>query len=276
MSDEAEVVLYEVSDGVALVTLNRPDRLNASNGALSRALTAAMTRAAGDEAVRVVLLSGAGRGFCAGADMQVLDELSGDASAPNSGSGGLRYDGFRAMPKPVIAAVHGACAGVGLDMACSADIRIAAEGAFFVAPFARLGLCAEGGLGWLLPRLIGAGNAAELLMTGRRMGAREAHAKGLVAHVLVDEGFVEAAREMARDMARECAPASLEQIKRQLRESPDQAYAEARELAVSLTKHNLQGADFREGIAAKGERRAPRFSGVSGTFDPPVGSNDRT
>ena len=275
MSDEPDAVLYEVIDGVALVTLNRPDRLNASNGALSRGLTAAMTRAAGDEAVRVVLLSGAGRGFCAGADMQVLGELSGDASAPNSGSGGLRYDGLRAMSKPVIAAVHGACAGVGLDMACSADIRIAAESAFFVAPFARLGLCAEGGLAWLLPRLIGAGNAAEMLMTGRRMGAQEAYAKGLVAHVLADEGFAGAARDYARDLARQCAPASLEQIKRQLRESPDQAYAEARELAVSLTQDNLKGGDFREGIAAKAERRPPRFSGVSGTFEPPVGNNDR-
>ena len=275
MSDEPDAVLYEVIDGVALVTLNRPDRLNASNGALSRGLTAAMTRAAGDEAVRVVLLVGAGRGFCAGADMQVLGELSGDASAPNSGSGGLRYDGLRAMPKPVIGAVHGACAGVGLDMACSADIRIAAESAFFVAPFARLGLCAEGGLAWLLPRLIGAGNAAEMLMTGRRVGAQEAYAKGLVAHVLPDEGFAAAALDFARDMARHCAPASLEQIKRQLRESPDQSYAEARELAVSLTKDILRGSDFREGIAAKGERRPPRFSGMSGTFDPPVGNNDR-
>ena len=168
---DGDAVLYTVNDGVGRISLNRPDRLNASNGAMSRGLTSAFTRAAADSEVRVILLSGAGRGFCAGADLQVLDELSADPDAPNSGSGGLRYDGLSLLPKPVIAAVHGACAGIGLAMACAADIRIAAQDAFFVAPFAGLGLCAEGGLAWSLTRLMGSGHAAEMLMSARRIEA---------------------------------------------------------------------------------------------------------
>lgn len=146
MGQRHDVVLYAAGRGVARITLNRPDRLNASNGELSRGLTAAFTRAAADPEVRVILVAGAGRAFCAGADLQVLGELSDDASAPNSGSGGLRYDGLMLLPKPVIAAIHGPCAGIGLALACAADIRIAAADAVFVAPFAKLGLCAEGGL----------------------------------------------------------------------------------------------------------------------------------
>ena len=174
MEQPDEVVLYEAVRGVARITLNRPDRLNASNGAVSRGLTAAFTRAGTDPEVRVVLLTGAGRAFCAGADMAVLGELSADPAAPNSGSGGLRYDGIMLLDKPVIAAVHGACAGIGLAMACATDIRIAADDAVFVAPFAKLGLCAEGGLAWSLTRLMGQGHAAEMLLTARRVGAAEA------------------------------------------------------------------------------------------------------
>ena len=174
-----DVVLYAVSDGIARITLNRPDRLNASNGDMSRGLTTAFSKAAADPDVHVILLSGAGRGFCAGADMQVLDAYAADPRAPNAGSGGLRYDGLMVLPKPVIAAIHGPCAGIGLAMVCAADIRLAAEDAVFVAPFAGLGLSAEGGLAWSLSRLMGPGNAADMLLSARRVGAQEAYAKGL-------------------------------------------------------------------------------------------------
>ena len=209
-------VLYAVERGVARITLNRPERLNASNGALSRGLTAAFDRAAGDPEVRVVLLAGAGRGFCAGADMEVLGELSDDPDAPNSGSDGLCYDGLMFLPKPVIVAVHGACAGVGLAMACAADIRIAAQDAFFLAPFAQLGLCAEGGLAWLLARLMGQGNAAEMLLSARRVAAQEALAKGLVAQVLPAAGFADAAFAASsitgRDLRTDRAPPATPRV----------------------------------------------------------------
>jgi len=262
-------VLYAVSDGVAQITLNRPDRLNASNGDMSRGLTDAFSRAAADPDVRVILLSGAGRGFCAGADMQVLNELSAGADAPNTGSGGLRYDGLMLLPKPVIAAVHGPCAGIGLAMACSADIRLAAEDAIFVAPFAGLGLSAEGGLAWLLSRLMGPGNAADMLLSARRVGAQEAYAKGLVAHVLPKEGFLEAALDYARAMAAN-APSSFALMKRQLREADLQDFETARARAYDLVRPTLDGADFKEAMAAKREKRPAKFCPETAIFGPPI------
>ena len=265
-------VLYAVERGVARITLNRPERLNASNGALSRGLTAAFDRAAGDPEVRVVLLAGAGRGFCAGADMEVLGELSDDPDAPNSGSDGLCYDGLMFLPKPVIVAVHGACAGVGLAMACAADIRIAAQDAFCLAPFAQLGLCAEGGLAWLLARLMGQGNAAEMLLSARRVAAQEALAKGLVAQVLPAAGFADAAFAYAAQMAAAGSPLSFAHVKAQLREATLQDFVSARTASGEITKMTLDGLDFKEAMSARREKRTPNFAGLSTTFHPPVTS----
>jgi len=270
MTGEAPPVLYAVERGVARITLNRPDRLNASNGALSRALTAAFEAAGASPEVRVILLSGAGRGFCAGADMQVLGELSDDPNAPNTGSGGLRYDGLTLLPKPVIAAVHGPCAGIGLAMACAADFRIAADNAFFLAPFATLGLCAEGGLAWLLARAMGTGNAAEMLMSARRIGAEEALAKGLVQQVVPAEGFAEAAFAYAARMAQECAPASFALMKAQLAKAQGQTFEEARAESTEIAQRTTASDDFREAMASRKEQRPPRFSPVTAPFGPSI------
>ena len=264
-----EPVLYAVENGVARVTLNRPDRLNASNADMSRGLTEAFSKAATDPDVRVVLLSGAGRGFCAGADMQVLNELSAGPERATTRSGGLRYDGLMALPKPVIAAIHGPCAGIGLAMACAADIRIAAEDAVFVAPFAGLGLCAEGGLAWSLSRLIGPGNAAEMLMSARRLGTQEAFAKGLVSLTMPVEGFSEAAFQYASSVANN-APASFAMIKKQLQDADLQGFEAARQSANGLTQETLHSDDFKEAMAAKREKRAPQFTSITAIFDPPV------
>lgn len=264
-----DVVLYAVLDGVAGITLNRPDRLNASNGDMSRGLTSAFSKAAADPDVRVILLSGAGRGFCAGADMQVLDAYAADPSAPNAGSEGLRYDGLMLLPKPVIAAIHGPCAGIGLAMACAADIRLAAEDAVFLAPFAGLGLCAEGGLAWSLSRLMGSGNAAEMLLSARRVDAREAYAKGLVSQLLPTSGFMHAALDYARAMAAN-APASFAMIKQQLRDADLQDFEAARAQSFALVRDTLNSADFKEAVAAKRKKRAPRFGPVTAEFAPPV------
>lgn len=262
-------VLYAVADGVARITLNRPDRLNASNADMSRGLTAAFSCAAADPDARVILLSGTGRGFCAGADMQVLNELSASLETPNSGSDGLRYDGLMHLPKPVIAAVHGPCAGIGLAMACAADIRLAAEDAFFVAPFAGLGLCAESGLAWSLSRLIGPGNAADMLMSARRVGAQEACAKGLVSQVLPNDGFIAAATKYANMVAIN-APTSFAIIKRQLREADLQDFETARTNAYTLTQETLKSHDFKESMTAKREKRSAQFTPVISVFGPPV------
>jgi len=273
MTEQLPPVLYTVERGVARITLNRPDRLNASNGALSRALTAALEAAGASAEVRVILLNGAGRGFCAGADMQVLGELSDDPNAPNSGSGGLRYDGLTLLPKPVIAAVHGPCAGIGLAMACAADFRIAAEDAFFLAPFAKLALCAEGGLAWLLTRAMGTGNAAEMLMSARRMSAQEALAKGLVQQLLPVEGFAEAAFDYAASMAQDCAPASFAMMKAQLAKAHGQSFEEARADATEIAQRTTASDDFREAMAARKDKRPPRFSPVTASFGPPISRN---
>lgn len=266
---DASPVLYAVIDGVAVITLNRPDRLNASNADMSAGLTAAFARAGLDPDVRVILLRGAGRGFCAGADAAVLDTLSAGPGEPSNASAGLRYDGFTKLPKPVIAAVHGACAGIGLAMACAADIRIAADDAFFFAPFAALGLSAEGGLAWSLSRLMGLGHATEMLLSARRIPAEEARAKGLVSQVLPSNGFADAALEYARSLAVH-APSSFAHIKRQLAEAEGQDFQTAREVAAELVPVTLAHEDFKEAMAARRERRAPRFSSLTAKFDPPV------
>lgn len=262
-------VLYQAGDGVARITLNRPDRLNASNAEMSRALTAAFSSAASDPEVRVILLAGAGRGFCAGADQTVLNQLSAGSDAPNEGSKGLRYDGIMLLPKPVIAAVHGPCVGIGLAMACAADVRLAADDAFFMAPFAALGLCAEGGLAWTLSRLMGTGHASEMLLSARRITAAEAYAKGLVSQLLPLEGFHDAALAYAVAMARN-APSSFAHIKQQMRQADQTDFETARAESYTLTRATLDGADFKEGIAARGAKRVPAFAPVTATFDPPI------
>lgn len=264
-----EPVLYAVTEGVAVITLNRPDRLNASNADMSAGLTAAFSRAGLDPDVRVILLRGAGRGFCAGADAAVLDALAVSPDAPSNASNGLRYDGLTNLPKPVIAAIHGACAGIGLAMVCAADIRIAADDAFFLAPFAALGLSAEGGLAWSLTRLMGLGHATEMLLSARRIDAREAHAKGLVSLVLPAEGFANAALAYARSLAAN-APSSFGHIKRQLAQAEGQDFEAARALAAGLVPGTLAHSDFKEAIAARREQRAPQFAPVTARFGPPV------
>jgi enoyl-CoA hydratase/carnithine racemase len=154
-------------------------------------------------------------------------------------------------------------------MACAADIRIAAEDAVFVAPFAGLGLCAEGGLAWSLSRLIGAGNAAEMLMSARRLGAQEAFAKGLVSLTLPTEGFADAAFQYASLDAKN-APASFAMIKRQLQDADLHGFEAARQSAFTLAQETLHGDDFKEAMAAKREKRAPQFSSLTAIFDPPV------
>jgi len=179
----SEVVQMTVEDGVALLTLNRPDRLNAWTAEMESAYFGLLEECAASDEVRAIVVTGAGRGFCAGADMQELQAIGDGEPAP------VPHDRRpqtlpMTIPKPIIAAVNGACAGIGLVQALMCDVRFAAEGAKLTTSFARRGLVAEHGISWILPRLVGPANALDLLLSGRLVFAEEAQALGLVNRTL--------------------------------------------------------------------------------------------
>jgi enoyl-CoA hydratase/carnithine racemase len=269
------VVLYEVKDRIATVTLNRPDRLNAFNAEMGTGLRQAMEAAARDAAVRVIILTGAGRGFCAGADMERLSGAAGaggasippEASAPLDLGGPVRadfqhrYSYFPAIPKPVIAAVNGPAAGLGFVFACYCDMRFAGSEAIFTTAFSRRGLIAEYGLAWLLPRLIGPGHAMDLLFSARRVSAQEAERIGFVNRAVPQAELMAQVRDYARELADAVSPRSMRVMKRQVWEALLGGLSEAVELANEEMRASFKTEDFREGVAHFVEKRAARFTG---------------
>lgn len=256
-------VLYDVSDAVAVVTFNRPDRLNAWSPELGEQYAEALDRAAADPAVRVVVVTGAGRGWCAGADM---DLLAGAAEGgPRASSGSRSHHAFEpAVPKPVVAAVNGACAGLGLVHAAYCDLRIAAEGAKFTTAFARRGLVAEYGLSWLLPRLMGFGNAMDVLLSGRVFVAEEAAAMGFVNRVVPAGELLDVALGYARELATWSSPASMRDIKAQLWGDATMTLDESAARATALMVESFDRPDLREGVVSYTEKRPPRFPPPAG------------
>ncbi|MFN7417262.1 MAG: enoyl-CoA hydratase [Alphaproteobacteria bacterium] len=266
-----EDILYEVEAGVATVTLNRPDRLNAWRGVMEAELRQAMRAAADDPAVKVIVLTGAGRGFCAGADMDVLQ---GAMAAGGTGGGPpdafdpasrpdfrLQYPYFPAVPKPILGAINGACAGLGMVMALYTDIRFASDAAVFTTAFSRRGLIAEHGISWLLPRIVGMANAADLLYSARRVDAAEALRIGLVNQVFPAASFRDEVTAYARMLASEVSPRSLAVMKRELWNSPFQSLSEAIVDANADMALSLKSEDFKEGVAHFLEKRPARFTG---------------
>ena len=224
-----EDILYRVDEGVAVITLNRPDRLNAWRGEMDRDVRAAMRAAVADSSVRVIVLTGAGRGFCAGADMNTLTSIQSDRSAAAGATRAVeafdpaapenfrkQYSYFPSVQKPIIAAINGACAGLGMVLALYADIRFASDAAAFTTAFAKRGLIAEHGISWLLPRLVGMAHAADLLYSARVVRAPEALAMGLVNRVIPLADFEAEVMAYARTMAREVSPRSLKEMKREV------------------------------------------------------------
>lgn len=270
-------ILYGVEDGVAVVTLNRPDRLNAWRAEMERDVRAAMKAAADDEAVRVIVLTGAGRGFCAGADMGGLQStaasgrVGGEAGPARTRPGPFdpasrsdfqkQYSYFPAVPKPIIAAINGACAGLGLVMALYADIRFASDAAKFTTAFARRGLIAEHGISWLLPRIVGVANAADLLFSARTILAPEAGAMGLVNRVIPHQIFHDEVTAYARMLAREVSPRSQREMKREIWNAMFQGLGEAIDAANADMPGSFVSEDFKEGVAHFVEKRAPAFTG---------------
>jgi enoyl-CoA hydratase/carnithine racemase len=274
-----EQILYEVKDRVATVTLNRPDKLNAWTGVMGREVRQAMEEAARDEAVRVIVLTGAGRGFCAGADMQMLSGIAGAgrqdvgeaaaerAPAAAGGDAAIRpdfrgpYAYFPMVPKPIIAALNGATAGLGLVVSLYCDLRIAADTAVFSTAFSRRGLIAEHGVSWMLPRLVGLQHALDLLLSARKITAAEALAMGLVAQVKPAATLQGDVRAYARELADLVSPRSLRVMKRQLWEAQFQSLAEATAVGDEEMQKSFTAEDFKEGVAHFVEKRAPRFTG---------------
>lgn len=258
-------ILYEVADRIATITLNRPQRLNAWTHTMEHEVRQAMAEAAADDAVRVIVLTGAGRGFCAGADVDLLSGSSRETKPPppppGTGEFRGRYAYFPNLPKPVIAAVNGPAAGLGMILALFCDIRFAGTEALFSTAFARRGLIAEHGIAWLLPRLVGAAHSFDLLLSARRIGAAEALAMGLVNRVLPQERLMDEVRSYAAELAYSVSPRSLAEIKREIWQALWQSPGEATDAAEIDMKASFQAEDFREGMAHFMEKRPPRFTG---------------
>jgi len=262
-----------VADHIATVTLNRPDKLNAWTSVMEAEVRDAMLRASADDAVRVIVLTGAGRGFCAGADMGRLQGIAAsgqltDAGAPAEhdlpGEGAnfrKRYAYFPALRKPVIAAINGPCAGLGLIMALYCDFRFAAEGTRFTTAFARRGLIAEHGISWLLPRIVGLPAALDLMLTARTFDAAEALRIGMVSRVWPLADFMAQSMAFARELATLSSPRSVAVIKRQVWDGMFQDLGQATEVANREMQGSFDTEDFREGVAHFVEKRAPRFTG---------------
>ena len=281
-----KVTRYEVDEAVATVTLDRPERLNAWTGRMETEYRALLDRAAADPAVRVIVVTGAGRGFCAGADTRALEgHVQRGRYDPGTGPELARpgygvapeFDAELAyhfgIPTPVIAAVNGPAAGVGFALACYCDLRFAAAGAKLTTAHGRLGLPAEFGLSWLLPRLIGLTRAAELLLSSRVVLAEEAAALGLVNKVVAPEELMETTRAYARGLAEEVSPASMAATKQQMYLDLHRDAATAVRDSGARLEEMMKGADFGEGVAALTQRRPPRFAPLAGT--PAAGEGSR-
>ena len=266
VTSDTDPVLYEVRDtGVAVLTLNRPERMNGWGGGLATAFYERLDDAEADPAVRAIVVTGKGRAFCAGADMGSLNTIS---TATVDGAGGTdvgklvgaRHPHFvMTMRKPVVAAINGACAGMGLTMALVCDVRFAAAGAKFTTSFARRGLIAEYGISWILPRVVGWGTALDLLLSGRVFLADEAAELGLVKEVVPPDELLPRAIGYAEDIAANCAPSSLAAIKQQVYADTMRDVFEASDRAEKLMHESMQRPDFIEGITSFFEKRPPNF-----------------
>jgi enoyl-CoA hydratase/carnithine racemase len=259
-----DLVLRATQSGVATLTFNRPERRNGWSPELEAAYFAALDDCDADDDVRAVVVTGAGTTFCPGLDTQRLANVS--------SSGGLDLSGRppvfrpRALRKPLIAAINGACAGIGLVQALMCDVRFAARGARFSTAFARRGLGAEYAISWVLPRYVGVEHALDLLLSARTFEAEEAHRLGLVSRLCEPEDVLSAAQAYAADIAANCAPAALAAIRHQVYTDLEGGLEDATRRALRLMKVANAGPDLAEGVASFVERRAPRF-GPIGDFD---------
>ncbi|HVE05591.1 MAG TPA: enoyl-CoA hydratase [Rhizomicrobium sp.] len=277
-------ILYAAADRIATITLNRPDRLNAYTDRMATSIKRAFADAAQDPSVRVILLTGAGRGFCAGADMNLLQGIQSSGQrealppadkdlAPRFTSGYgpnlddefgdmKRFAYFMRTKKPIIAAINGPAAGIGLIMALYADMRFMSDKAVLTTAFAQRGLIAEHGISWLLPRLVGPAHALDLLLSSRRISAAEAGEMGLVNKVFTSETFAENVLAYARLLAETVSPRSMAVMKAQVWKSYFQDFGEALVTADAEMPPSFKWPDFKEGVDHYLQKRAPKFADI--------------
>ncbi len=261
----SDVVEKAVRDGVAILTLNRPERLNAWTAEMEDRYFAMLEECGEAQDIRVIVVTGAGRGFCAGADMQGLQALGANGRDAADSARERRPQSFPlTIPKPILAAINGPCAGIGLVQALMCDVRFAAEGAKLTTAFARRGLVAEHGISWILPRLIGPARALDLLLSGRVVLAAEAAELGLVNRVLAPERLMESVLAYASDLVTNCSPASMASMKRQVYADLERGLADATERADELMMRSFTAPDFVEGVQSFVERRDPQFAALGG------------
>jgi enoyl-CoA hydratase/carnithine racemase len=270
---ELKVTTYEVAAGVATVTLTRPPH-NSWSGRMHQEYCVCLAEADRDPSVGAIVVTGAGRSFCVGADSRALDRQTEktdydpgvtQADLPRAGYGlDPEYDELFAyhfgILKPIVAAINGPVAGVGLVVACFCDVRFAAEGAKITVATPKLGLPAEYGLSWLLPRIMGLGRAADLLFSSRVVLAEEAEHLGLVNRVCPADELLSAVLGYAGDLANRMSPAALREIKRQLYADQHRGVGASVRDSAATTDQLMKGPDFREGVSAWLEKRPPRFS----------------
>lgn len=276
MADHQDILTH-LEDGILTITLNRPDKLNAWTGTMESECRTVITEVGDDDAVRCIVITGAGRGFCAGADMDGLQEIGdeaedvGAADAPVSSSTPYtedlealypgRFGYLYRCPKPIIAAINGPCAGIGLVFTLYADFRFADQTAKFTTAFAQRGLIAEHGIAWLLPRLIGEAHALDLLFTARVFRGDEAERVGLVNRALPANELIPHVMDTATHLAKNVSPRSLAIMKRQIRESYTQSFARSLDLANFEMEQSFASFDFKEGVDSFVEKRPAQFKG---------------
>lgn len=270
MTDFQEII-YDKSERIATITLNRPDRLNAATDRMQSEIRIAMEKARDDDDVRLVILTGAGRGFCSGAEMSDLQVLPSDdikrldVTRPfdmNARSDyQTRFSYFPAINKPIIGAINGPCAGLGMVYAMYCDIRFGSDKAVFSTSFARRGLIAEHGMSWMLPLIVGHANAMEILISARKFDAADALRMNFVTKLFPQESFVADVRAYALDLAENVSPRSMNVIKKQLYGVPYQTLAEAILSANVEMFASTDSEDFKEGVAHFIEKRKARFTG---------------
>ena len=269
MAAQSSEVLYEVSDFVATITLNAPERMNTISAAMLDALSARLLEADGSRDVRVIVLTGAGRAFCAGLDLQA--QMAGPKGSlgnlgaldANRGEIDLRNAPpivLHNLDTPTICSLNGGAAGYGLDLALGCDLRIAGESAKLNPGFAKRGILPESGGTWLLPRMLGYAKAAEVAFTGRTLLAKEAHELGLVNRVVADADLPAATAELAGEIAGN-APLAVRAIKRMMRAAETETFEQNVHHVFLQLLPLFWTQDFQEGVAAFLEKRPARFTG---------------
>ncbi len=267
-SSTEEPVIAETSDGVMTITLNRPERGNGWTGAMSRGYFTLLDEAARSPEVRAIIVTGAGKAFCVGGDSEILSGIAGSGEIPKQepSQPATPSDHLYAIRvgKPIIAAVNGACFGIGMQQALCCDIRIASDEAKFATAFARRGLAAEMAMSWLLPRLVGTGHAMDLLLSARLVRAPEAERMGLVNRVVPAAELMDEARAYALELAQKCAPSAMRTIKAQVWRDLMSDLFSSYDRAGELMNATFVGEDFKEGLASWQEGRSPSVPPLSG------------